>query len=299
MFPVAPTAKSGDPYPSTGVLQEWQVEGGLFVFRIDVPIALTSALLAQYAEVPAAPPKSEVPEVDTMIGPTPPPVINSYPMHRPIDSSILTVRIHSLDKETEAEDLASIQVGFTAELVTKAVPSALWRVYDSTQDPIFNNSPSSLQTADDATLDLYMALRVTAPPPVLAVSPIVEFDAVACMLSTILPLGKIPAIVPEDQSVLPQTYEPSNDDPTLWKDFGAALGTKALTVQPMLDICADLLGWNVRAPCDAGTAVDTPPPAPAVTNPKPDWELSSDVPKMLASQVAVWYESLPMVYSQA
>ncbi|KAI1610919.1 hypothetical protein EDD36DRAFT_306992 [Exophiala viscosa] len=163
------------PPPNTGAGAPWYVKAGTFKFRIGSEFALSEARMV----VQPAPGGQTNPNSPIFV-PAPAPFLFSRPMRvsredGPIWSS-LQVTVY-YEKGTKDEKIISnwSNLGFDI----KNVPAATWAPYDVNLDPIFSTDPKAMigQNGGPITVPLAMALKLSAPPPILAESFIPAFYA--------------------------------------------------------------------------------------------------------------------------
>ncbi|KAH0562325.1 hypothetical protein GP486_002979 [Trichoglossum hirsutum] len=288
LYPLPPTSK-GEDFPSTGVATPWLVQAGALQFRIDCDFAVSAAVVItdendKTKNLEIKPEKPLEP-------------ISSFPMRRngdKIDSAV-EIRIYSM--EGGKDELMS---GFKAELVMKDGAGALWRKYDVTLDPIFTSNPSGLKNGDKPTVSLCQGIRILPPDAVLDQCPIVDFDATAAMKRVIGPHDLAPAEKRQD-SHLASLFEPSEVATKQWPDFGdywtgnkegqidglnkSEIRGDGVAGGGLMGLCAGALGWDRRPP-----GKEDPQPVDG----RMEWQLKSDPPEILASELGSYYAALPL-----
>jgi hypothetical protein len=103
--------------------------------------------------------------------------------------STIEIRIYSLDAET-----AVLQACFSAEMVVKSAVTSVSGLYIGEQRPAVKPLGTKSTKPNNPTVNLNMSVRIHPPNPLLSKSPIVDFDAIATMIS--------------DMQYCPVTYEP-------------------------------------------------------------------------------------------
>jgi hypothetical protein len=289
LYPLPPTSKGND-FPNTGAATPWLVQAGALRFRIDCDFAVSTAVIVTNE-------KDKTKNVN--IKPDKPlKTISSFPMHHDGDKidSAVEIRIYSM--EGDKDELMS---RFNAELVMKDGAGALWRKYDVLLDPIFNSNPNGLKKGDKPTVNLCQGIRILPPDPDLDQCPIVDFDATAAMLRVIGPHDLAPA-EREQSSYLGSLFEHSEVGKKRWPDFGDYwTGSKEGQIDGLnkseirgdgvvggglMGLCAGALGWDKRPP---GKKEDLQP-----VDGRMEWQLKSDPPKILASELGSYYAALPL-----
>ncbi|KAH8882540.1 hypothetical protein GQ53DRAFT_455304 [Thozetella sp. PMI_491] len=332
-----PPADSQNNFPSTGAATQWQVQAGTLQVRIDCPFSLSDAYILNQVGQPGAPePNSNAtmlvlpPKLDRTIPPTP--AVYSWPMHskasNPISSSLEIAVYQVSDLKNEV-----LIPNFRGELVLKSVGTALWAVYDETQDPLIHPRPSSLSNGTGATVDLVQAVRLFPPPAVLYPSKIVEFDATAAMCMTIAGDFELPPQEEQGSQFSGAYFEPDVPDDDFaaqsqrWQDLAAiwnpcfmapsgntkVTGDVSALRAGIVKAVADVLEWTIRPPEQLSHNNLTPPtPVPAPADPgltpntarinadgRTDWQLIDAQPTALPQQLDKYYAALPFAIMAA
>lgn len=299
--------------PSAGTGSMWHVKGGSFQFRIACDFALSAAHVQiqdkvekvdstgkkkttsadKFEDVPTIPLKDKAKLKPVCAKPC--------AVTKPIDS-ILTVRIISQEHGT-------LVFGFVTTFVQKPVPTAMWQQYDPVHDPMRSDDPKKLRehlfSPDNPAVMLAMGVSLMSPPPLLAKSPIPQFDITAARTAPVLDLSVTPfskvwilaktedpqggRFLPDTDNVATKAEERAGKwDATRaqWeKAFDAELvgdgkkitktDDRTLAGKGMLGMCAKVLGW------------DNPDPAQQEDVARMDkdvrrpWELRGAVPEKL------------------
>jgi hypothetical protein len=166
---------SGAPPDDTGAGTKWFVKGGSFQFRVSSVFALTSADLE--TEDSAKRQTSDgttllLEKQDTSL------MQEAHPGSAPSSLSALPMDLSASGGDTltsrmciaiqDIDPAGETVEGFKSELVFKEMPLTLWA------DP--KNPPDRL-TSEKGTIQLPMAVTLSAPDPVLAYAKIPEFNA--------------------------------------------------------------------------------------------------------------------------
>ena len=292
LFPSAPESTSKD-FPNTGAGTEWLVTAANLQIRIDCDFALTEATLFSKTSSDIILPS----KADSKASYKP---FYAFPMHTsdPLKST-LEIRIYTIEG-----DKSTLMSGFTAELVLKTAPPALWTKYDRKIDPLVTPNPPSLTSGSNPTLTLCQGVRIFAPEAIKSRSPIIDFDATAAMKKAYD--YDLHAPPPAQARFFAQPLEEA-DKP--WDTFGEMWGGKtdvlfgdakkseirgddAVGGGGLVGLAADFLGWKRRGTGDKeGNVVVVPDGG------RMEWELKGDPPVSLAEKLGDYYPALPLMTS--
>nr|OQO29959.1 hypothetical protein B0A51_02550 [Rachicladosporium sp. CCFEE 5018] len=287
--PSQDTAKADAQPDSSGAGSKWFVKGVSFAFRVAPDFAISIAQLINDKEGYSDIDKAKIPAKDT------PAPLRSTPMHlsaphpersqpdpgHPEISSTLKITIRSA-----AGKLVPI-TGWKPTYVVKDVPSALWRDYDESRDPMIKGGGQELLSPANGTIKQIMAVSLVAPDPILSKSNIPAFNATDAQKSEVLTddgkswtmptpgadqtqdLLPAPLTHPIDPLYLPQKWKEMQ---TTWQTCSAD-GLDLAT--GMAALCATTLGWDAPLPGQLT--------GPKITDVgvKPAWMLTTDLPKRL------------------
>ena len=243
----------------------WRVKGGDFKFRVSSVFAISSATIETKESVaiektdPANEKKFEQ-AVKTAEGVVD---ISSIPMRAKKFQSPMTIKI--INENAKAGDLKEIYPsGWQPEFVVKLVPTALWGDPDHPPDPL---------NAKDGCVPLQMAVSVTAPLPILAVSKIPPVNATDITRQFVNEnfLAETETQVGMAATKLDKTHDTWPAMQKTWED--SVIGNLE-TAKSLVDGCMNALGWNFPAPEVLKKAEKLVP--------KP-WELKAKMPTRLVS----------------
>jgi hypothetical protein len=237
-MPVDDSLKSGQTTQtklpdSEGAGVKWYVKGGNFEFRVSSVFAIGSAWIeteesAVDGKLLRLQDKKLMQRVaqDPRAG-----LIYSLPMDvsEPIESDL------HIGITSDGGEEIKVSTGWTPSFVLKAMPQNQW---NSPKNP-----PDRL-SADKGTKDLQMAVTFKAPPPVLSVVKIPQFDA-SNMMKSCAATNTMPPSEPIQSVFLPAGLK---DTPKTWPDMQNEWETKAKTnatlARNMVTSCIDALDWN-------------------------------------------------------
>nr|OQO31194.1 hypothetical protein B0A51_01573 [Rachicladosporium sp. CCFEE 5018] len=288
-MPSQDTATASAQPDSSGAGMKWFVKGGSFAFRVAPDFAISIAQLINDKEGYSDIDKATIPAKDT------PAPLRSTPMHlsaphpersphdpgHPEISSTLKITIRSA-----AGKLVPI-TGWKPTYVVKDVPSALWRDYDESRDPMIKGGGQELLSPANGTIKQIMAVSLVAPDPILSKSNIPAFNATDAQRSEVLDDNGHSWVMPtpgddQTQDLLPAPLTHPTDPlylPQKWKEMQTTWQTYSADglnlATSMAALCATTLAWNAPLP---GQLL-----GPKITDAgvKPNWMLTADLPKRL------------------
>ncbi|KAK6427367.1 hypothetical protein LTR95_016001, partial [Oleoguttula sp. CCFEE 5521] len=267
----------------------WFVKGGSFAFRIAPDFALSTARIINkdggYDEI--AKPANPNHDNPAPIYSTPMHLSAPHPERSPPDpghpeiTSTLTITIRS------AEGKLLPATGWKPTYIIKDVPTALWRDYDSSRDPMSRGGGQELLSPANGTVKQIMAVSLVAPDPILAKSMIPAFNATDAQKSEVLDDHGKSWTIPtpgadQTKDMLPVALTPPSDPPDLpgeWKTMQTTWTTASTDgldlATSMAALCATKLGWDAPLPGQLA--------GPKITDAgvKPAWMLTTDLPKRL------------------
>jgi hypothetical protein len=291
--PRSDTGASSGPFMDSGAAHGWAVKSGSFTFSITCAFALTSALL-------------HGPRVTTDVltqpgganGQQPPPAFFSKPMQisdpgngsRPITSA-LHITIRDLSRGGVILD------GFSATLIVRPLPTALWSAYTPEEDPLRTPNPPKLKNADNPTIDLAVGVTITRPENKenLIFSGIQSFDPGVALRSRLGPFA-IEGTGAVEPLFLAEPHDEGAASEDRWHAFqnewlgaanaaerivGRAVGADGKQEEGMLKMAAEWLGWNRGSGKTNGAQQ------------RPGWVLSGALPRGMVGTLDKEYAVLP------
>lgn len=304
LFPVTPTKDPNDPdpngFPNTGAATEWTVQAGTLQFRIDCDFSLSSAFFVTDEKDPTNPTLSPIFGEGSMAP------IYSFPMgDTPAITSQIQIRVYWCETESGVPELLT---NFQAAPVMKNAATSLWKAWTKDDDPLETPDPQHLKDPTNPTVPMCQGIRITPPPPGLSQSPVVDFDATAAMQYYFWGTRPLPLELVQT-NYLSSSFTSTDPSTSLWSvlaDTWAGTGESknkawargdlaAKSDDPdtsgggMVAMCASLLGWDRRKP----TPPTQPPPAPDPDG-LAEWQLKSDPPTILISELQYYYPDVPV-----
>jgi hypothetical protein len=223
---------------------------------------------------------------------------------KPINS-VLSIAIVSKEHGT-------LIPGFKASFVIKPVPTAAWAQYDPVHDPMASRDPQKLReylfSAENVAVPLAMGVSLLSPDPVLALSPVPQFDVTAAAEAPVVGLSSTPNLLiwplaktedAQSTRFFPESVNEAatQDDNTRAKQWDATrtrwinafdvdfIGDgKDLVAGShnggtgLLGMCSRQLGWNVLEPAQEEEVARMDKEFPTMRKP---WELRGALPKHL------------------
>ena len=263
----AGTVPSG-PFPDSGPSNGWIVKPGEFAFSVICDVAISRVEVFRGEN--DAEPVLDADGSDQL-----PPFYAKPMLLTTALSSVLQITIRS-------NQTGNIEPGFTGELILRALPSAVWGLYDEKDDPSRTTSPRALRGAENATMTLCTGVKITSPhkPENLISSRIQPFDpslAFRTSIKTEVPARKFSSLG-DLAGPSPSTEEEA------WKAFADSWKVEDLVgdgddEEGLLGLAAHWLGWNNRKPGDSGD--------------KKEGLLRGSVPELLLRDLEIEYPILP------
>ncbi|KAK0108293.1 hypothetical protein ONS95_003109 [Cadophora gregata] len=251
-FPMPSVDKEGQSNPDdAGAGAKWFVKGGNFQFRVSSVFALTEAYLEteESAQRQADGTTVLILDQDTSlmqkIDPgTAPAKLSSLPMgvsaSSPPDgiTSKMCVAIQDVDPKGETVE------NFKATFIVKEMPLTLWA------DP--KHAPDRL-TAEKGTVQLPMAVTLSAPEPILAFAKIPPFNATdmskLCAGSNEVPdLPGIAQFILLPEVLVPSTATPRQKWAEMEQTWTAASTQNIDLANSITELCMSQLGWDKPRP---------------------------------------------------
>lgn len=297
--PVAPE-DSDSSFPDSGSSSVWLTKAGTFAFDIGCEFALSNAFLVTVAN-----PLESTP-VTSPLGFTDAPTFWSKPMHANAFSkfsSIMYITVWTLDAVGTRQEVVQ---GLQTKMIMKDVPTALWNSYDKESDPLQTKNPPALKTPDNPTMSLCMGISLEAPQPYKVPSPIQDFDLTIAFRHPI-PGSPYPhpVLQAQQESYLPSSaISPTKPPQDRWDEVAAHWRTTSrdglpilsstivndVVVPGLLEMAADVLGWNQPSPSRTLVASETQGTPEAQQTP---WLLRAAVPSRLLDDLTTQYPVLP------
>ncbi|KAG4443042.1 hypothetical protein IFR05_001496 [Cadophora sp. M221] len=251
-FPMPSQDKEGQSEPDdTGAGAKWFVKGGSFQFRVSSVFALTEGYLETGKSAQRQNDGTTVPVLDqnkTLMQPIEPgtlaPRLSSLPMDLSASSgpdgitSKMCIAVQDVDPSGETKE------GFKPAFVVKEMPLTLWA------DP--KHAPDRL-SAEKGTVQLPMAVTLSAPDPMLAYAKIPPFNATdmskLCAGSNIVP--DLPGVAQSE--LLPEVLVASTETPTeKWAAMQVTWTTASTAnidlANSLTELCMSQLGWDKPRP---------------------------------------------------
>ncbi|KAH9218815.1 hypothetical protein DL95DRAFT_458013 [Leptodontidium sp. 2 PMI_412] len=251
-FPMPSQDKEGQSEPDdTGAGAKWYVKGGSFQFRVSSVFALTEAYLETEKSAQRQNDGTTVPVLNqntSLMQPVEPGTVAARLSSLPIDvsasstpdgiTSKMCIAVQDVDPSGETVD------GFKPTFVVKEMPLTLWA------DP--KHAPDRL-SAEKGTVQLSMAVTLSAPDPLLAYAKIPPFNATdmskLCAGSNIVP--DLPGVAQSE--LLPEVLVASTETPTeKWAAMQETWTTASTgnidLANSLTELCMSQLGWDKPRP---------------------------------------------------